>query len=74
MIHFTFGKYIVVNENVPINATRDVKNITPYSSLTEEVKSVFEINEKKKEKNKKVTIIRLDSSPSFLKYDMILRL
>ena len=67
MIHFRFGKYIAVNENVPINATRHGKNITLYSSLVEEVKSIFVINEKKKAKNKKVTMIRLDSSPSFLK-------
>ena len=67
MINFTFGKYIAVNENVPIKATRHEKNITLYSSLVEEVKNIFVINEKKKVKNKKVTIIRLDSSPSFLK-------
>ena len=65
--NFTFGKYIAVSKNVPIKGTGHVKIITLYSSLIEEVKSMPAINESTTTKNVKVTIIRLDSSPSFLK-------
>ena len=65
--NFTFGKYVAVSKNVPIKATKHVKIITLYSSLIEEVRSMSAINESTTTKNVKVTIIRLDSSPSFLK-------
>ena len=65
--NFTFGKYVAVSKNVPIKATKHAKIITLYSSLIEEVRSMSAINESTTTKNVKVTIIRLDSSPSFLK-------
>lgn len=64
---YTFGKYNPANKNVEWNAIEDVQKIALYSRLIEEVKRKFTVNENKRRPNVAITIIKLDSSPSFLK-------
>ena len=45
-----------------------------YSRLNDEVVKTFIMNENTRRRNMSITIMKLDCSPSLLKYEMILRL